>query len=161
MIDPTDVPAIAQANLAKLLKTALPDGVFCFGGQYASPIPLAPRKRQKHYVSDIIVRSNGQWSDASCFQHGDDIIGLLAHLRKVNRGVIVGELAQRLQPVDRNSDRIVPQSPDKNPLSQPKQTKQTTATQFMDKLAKVGVSSRVRANELLKLAGMDRPKRRD
>ena len=64
--------------------------------------------------------------------------------------------------MDRNSNQLlVPPITDKNPLSQPKQTKQTTATQFMDKLAKVGVSSRVRANELLKLAGMDRPKRRD
>lgn len=156
MIPPEDVPEIAQANLQRLLKTALPDGVFCFGGQYASPSPLAPRKRQKHFVSDVIVRSTGQWSNASCFQHGDDIVGLLAHLRKVGRGMVIADLAQRLNPIDRNADRIIPQAPGKNPKAQI----ETTPVEFVDKLAKVGVSPRVRSEELLKLAAMDRPRRR-
>jgi hypothetical protein len=147
MIDPSDVPEIAQANLQMLLKAALPTGVFCFGGQYASPSPLAPRKRQKHYVSDIIVRSSGQWSNASCFEHGDDVISLLAHLQKVNRGVIVGQLAQRLHSVDRLADQIVPQSPDKNPLNQPKRAKKQEEPDGIGPAREIGQSGCVASTD--------------
>jgi hypothetical protein len=103
-----DVPEIAQRNLQRLVKSALPDGRFVFGGQYSSPSPHANRKRQRTHVSDIIVRSSGQWSDSSCLQHGDDIVSLLAHLQKVGRGVVVGQLGQWLQPMDKHNDTIVP-----------------------------------------------------
>jgi hypothetical protein len=107
MVDPDELPEIAQANLQRLVKTALPDGRFVFGGMYSSPSPHAERKRQRDHVSDIIVKSNGSWIDNATRDAGSDIIGLLAHLQLVNRGVVIGQLAQRLQPVDRMSDRVI------------------------------------------------------
>ena len=70
MIPPEDVPEIAQANLQRLLKTALPDGVFCFGGQYASPSPLKsissamsssgqPANGRMHRASSMVMTSSG------------------------------------------------------------------------------------------------------
>jgi hypothetical protein len=37
MIDPSEVPEIALANMQRLLKTAMPDGRFVFGNLYKSP----------------------------------------------------------------------------------------------------------------------------
>ena len=99
-IAPRDVLDVATACLPQLLMKYLPEGKFRFGGEFASPHPSAPPKRQRFYKADIVVNSRGAWRDNLVGAQGGNIISLLAHVQNRSQGAVGADLALSLNPSD-------------------------------------------------------------